>query len=94
MAQTKAKKKTATKTTKKRTKKTADEKINAQNDEWVQAISQATNKPRPYSIRETYDLNDLIDHGSFGAGIVTQIIDEYKIEVLFQQGTKVLVHSR
>jgi hypothetical protein len=49
---------------------------------------------RTYSIKETYAPGDVLNHPSFGVGVTTAIKDATKIEVLFENGTKVLVHGR
>ena len=47
-----------------------------------------------YSTKDSYALGDLVQHPSFGFGVATAIKDVTKIEVLFESGTKVLVHGR
>lgn len=42
----------------------------------------------------TFDGGDVLSHPSFGVGVVTRVLGDGKIEVLFQAGTKVLVHAR
>ena len=45
----------------------------------------------PYTFEGTYKENELIDHKKFGCGLVMRIMGEGKMEVLFKDGTKVLV---
>ena len=47
-----------------------------------------------YSSKETYLLGDVMQHPNFGIGVATAIKDRTKIEVLFEAGSKVLVHGR
>jgi len=47
-----------------------------------------------YSSKDEYLLGDLIEHPNFGIGIATDIKNEGKMEVLFEGGSKVLIHSR
>jgi hypothetical protein len=47
-----------------------------------------------YSSKDEYLLGDLIEHPNFGIGIATDIKNEAKMEVLFEGGSKVLIHSR
>lgn len=49
---------------------------------------------RPYSTSERFKVSDLISHGSFGLGAVTAERDNVKIDVLFADGMRVLVHGR
>ncbi|SDZ78319.1 hypothetical protein SAMN05660420_00285 [Desulfuromusa kysingii] len=47
-------------------------------------------KAKPYSMTETYKLNNLIDHPSFGLGIVQRVIGSQKVEILFADGRKTM----
>jgi hypothetical protein len=49
---------------------------------------------RPYSGTERFAPRDLIKHASFGLGVVTALKDVNKIEVLFPDGAKTLIHRR
>lgn len=48
--------------------------------------------PRPYSPRESFAEGDWVEHGKFGAGRVVQVRDG-KIEVKFNDGTRLLIHA-
>lgn len=50
--------------------------------------------PRNYSPKEKYQSGDVLQHPTFGVGVTTAVKDESKIEVLFEGGSKVLVHGR
>lgn len=64
-------------------------------DKWMQALSGRDLKAaRPYSMKSTFDAGDLIQHSSFGAGLVSRLVAPNKIEVVFEEGTKVLVVGR
>ena len=52
-------------------------------------ISQA----RKYSPRETFKIDDVVDHPTFGLGLVRAVRGD-KIEVGFKQEDKVLVHGK
>lgn len=54
----------------------------------------ATAKKIPYTFSGFFKENDLIDHNTFGLGFVTRLLTEDKIQVLFQDGEKVLVARR
>lgn len=47
-----------------------------------------------YKISQEMHDDDVIDHKTFGIGLVTRVLADRKIEVSFQSGTKVLVHNR
>jgi|SRR5215831_2038655 hypothetical protein len=50
--------------------------------------------PKNYSPKEKYESGDVLEHPIFGVGVTTAVKDESKIEVLFEGGSKVLVHGR
>lgn len=45
----------------------------------------------PYSMTGIFKHNDLIDHSTFGLGVITKIIKPNKIEVMFPEGGKLLI---
>ncbi|MEW5853218.1 MAG: hypothetical protein AB2A00_30840 [Myxococcota bacterium] len=47
-----------------------------------------------YSVKTTYALETVIDHPTFGLGLVTSVKGPDKVEVLFRDGPKVLVHGK
>lgn len=49
---------------------------------------------RRYSPRETYGVNQVLDHAQFGRGFVSALRDGGKLEVTFRGGVKTLVHGR
>jgi len=49
---------------------------------------------KAYSFKDTYAPGDVLEHPSFGRGVATAIKDGNKVEVLFESGSKVLIHSR
>jgi hypothetical protein len=49
---------------------------------------------KSYSPKDKYELGDIMAHPSFGLGVATAIKDHTKIEVLFDDGPRVLVHGR
>ena len=60
---------------------------------WEQEMCNTHKKSRPYSIRETFQIGDVIDHKKFGPGIVQNFTDG-NIEVLFRFEIKTLVHGK
>jgi len=49
---------------------------------------------KAYSPKDTYRAGDVLQHPMFGVGVTTAVKDVSKIEVLFEAGTKTLVHGR
>ena len=47
-----------------------------------------------YKISQEFSEEDVLDHAVFGLGVVVRTLSDKKIEVVFQMGTKVLVHAR
>jgi len=59
-----------------------------------QALVKDGAKVITYSAAEKYQQGDVVQHATFGRGAVTAIKDGSKIEVLFETGTKTLIHGR
>ena len=57
-------------------------------------LKKNTGTAKTYSIKDRYAPGDVVDHPSFGCGVATAVKDGTKIEVLFEGGSKVLVHGR
>ena len=53
-----------------------------------------TSEAKNYSPKDRYQPGDVLEHPSFGRGVATAIKDGTKIEVLFEGGSKLLVHGR
>jgi hypothetical protein len=51
-------------------------------------------QPRAYSMQSIFVQDEIIDHSTFGVGLVTDIRAEGKMEVLFKDGPKLLVCDR
>jgi hypothetical protein len=51
-------------------------------------------KPIPYRFTRKLNQDDVIQHKSFGIGLVTRVVSDKKVEVLFEDSTKLLVHGR
>ncbi len=50
-------------------------------------------KAKKYSPRETFAVDDVVDHPTFGLGLVRAVRDG-KVEVAFKQEDKILVHGK
>lgn len=51
-------------------------------------------KPIPYKVTRKFNSEDVIQHKVFGVGLVTRVISDKKMEVLFEESTRLLVHGR
>jgi len=49
---------------------------------------------KAYSPSDQYEAGDVLEHPKFGRGVTTAVKDATKIEVLFEGGSKTLVHGR
>jgi len=49
---------------------------------------------RRYSPRTRYQLDDVVEHPTFGLGWVSAVRDAGKVEVTFRSDVKVLVHGK
>ncbi len=62
----------------------------AETEEW-QELSRGHSGPhRVYEMDGAFKQGDLLQHHSFGVGVVTSLVKPNKMEVLFQDGRKVL----
>ncbi len=66
---------------------------------WEDAMARATEPDlgncRPYSIRDTYELGDVVHHPTFDVGFVVELLPDNKVDVVFRQtGSRILVHNR
>ena len=53
-------------------------------------LSQAVN----YRVSSTFHQGDIINHHSFGIGVVTRLLSDAKVQVAFPSAERVLVHDR
>lgn len=53
-----------------------------------------TAEAKPYAISAAFEADQLLDHPMFGIGVVREALPGDKIEVLFEDGAKLLVHCR
>jgi hypothetical protein len=51
-------------------------------------------KARRYSPRDTFSVDEVVDHPTFGRGFVSALRDAGKIEITFRSDVKILIHGR
>lgn len=61
---------------------------------WTKALNRSTAGAKAYTIKGSFQMGDLIDHPTFGQGVVEKLIDDNKIEVLFQDDIRTLMHKK
>ncbi len=62
--------------------------------EWIVALNKSALARKPYSMDQTYALGEVVDHPSFGYGIINECIEPDKIRVLFRDGVRLLRTAR
>ena len=48
---------------------------------------------QPYALASVFEANDFIEHKTFGTGKVLRTLAGNKVEVMFKEGSKILVHG-
>jgi len=73
------------------TRQTRKEPGNAARQEWA-ALQQAHHGERAvlYDMKASYKLGELVNHSKFGLGIVKRLDGPNKVEILFEEGLKLL----
>lgn len=80
------------KTTKKKTTRT---RRKAPETIWQEALAEKDmSAAKAYSMAGQFQQDDIIDHTQFGYGLVKEVRAEGKMEVVFKEGTKLLVCDR
>ena len=91
----KTEKKTSGKSTTTRKKTTRTRKTKDMTAKWEETLAQhEVETPKNYAMHGEFAQHDVITHRKFGRGIVTEVREEGKMEVLFKEGTKVLVFGQ
>jgi hypothetical protein len=62
---------------------------------WGKVMNLVTSQKKiPYTFSGDFKVNDLIDHATFGLGVVTHLLAGDKIQVIFKDGEKILIARR
>jgi hypothetical protein len=62
---------------------------------WEEKVAKLSAKvPRRYAVNERFEASDLVEHPTFGLGIVESVRKDGKIVVLFRDGEKTLIHGK
>lgn len=82
------------KTTSKKAKGKSRATKQSNSDMWLEAVNNTQAKSQPYSIKDKFEAEDIIDHPKFGPGVVKKLIDANKVEVIFRHEVKTLLHNK
>jgi len=78
-------------TVKKPAVRQAVQRKDAERKEWKELQpSMNSTKAKIYSMTATYKLKSVINHPVFGLGIVQRVVGAQKVEILFEDGTKMM----
>lgn len=86
-----AKSKTAGATRRVTDKAAAKKKVSADQEQWEQDVrGRNPDAAIDYQMDGTFEVDDLVKHPNFGVGLVVAVFKPNKMEVLFEQGRKML----
>ena len=72
-------------------KKTSTKSVAA---EWAELMStKDASTAKAYSVKNEYVVGDIVKHPVFGNGIVRKIVFPNKMEIIFEEDVKLLIHS-
>jgi hypothetical protein len=79
---------------KKPVRKKRAKKIVAPDVLWEKALESAQDLPSSvYTLDGSFESGEKIDHKNFGLGLVTKLIHPNKMEVIFKEGTKIMIRG-
>jgi hypothetical protein len=62
---------------------------------WEEAIVELSERQAtPYSPKERYTEGQVVEHPRFGVGYVSELLSDTKMEAIFADGRRILVHNR
>lgn len=62
-------------------------------DIWADKVKHSTEASIKYSPKTNFEIGQLVDHPTYGTGVVERKIDNNKVEVLFEKTLKTLMHN-
>jgi len=78
---------------KKKTTKSVGARAAASVAKWNELREQSSEKPKPYSMKNVFEVGSVVEHPKFGLGFVVQISTQ-AMQVIFEDGERSLVHNR
>ncbi|MEO6776574.1 MAG: hypothetical protein ABI467_26765 [Kofleriaceae bacterium] len=61
---------------------------------WNKLVGESPDGAIDYTVNRAFTADELLVHPKLGTGVVTRVVDANKIEVLFREGLRTLVHGR
>ena len=65
---------------------------------WEDALARASEldlaNTRPYSVRDTYEEGDVVLHPKFDIGFVSELLPDNKVEILFRDQARTMLHGQ
>jgi hypothetical protein len=61
---------------------------------WSETMNKINKPTKEYSIKGIFEVGDIVAHPNFGPGVVEKVIDSSKIEVLFRDDYRILIHRK
>jgi hypothetical protein len=65
---------------------------------WEDALARASEgdlaNTRPYSVRDTYEEGDVVLHPKFDVGFVSELLPDNKVEILFRDQPRTMLHGQ
>jgi hypothetical protein len=78
----------------KKKRKTAAKKVDPIEKQWKKAMAAAAGEAKAYSMSEQFKIGDVIQHSTFGPGVVEKLMDTNKIQTVFEKDLKILIHNQ
>ena len=79
---------------KKTVRKKRTKKIVAPDVLWEKAMKSVQDLPSNlYTLDGSFESGEKIDHKTFGLGLITKLIQPNKMEVIFKEGTKIMIRG-
>ncbi len=75
------------------TRTKAADKVVSVEVEWMKQINASTKPMKPYAPTGAFSAGDKLSHPTFGEGIVQKLIYPNKMEIIFRNDLKILVHA-
>ena len=76
------------------TKRAPKKKSASPEEIWNKAVAEAKGITMPYEMTGEFSEGNIIDHATFGKGVVEELVDHNKIKVIFEEGAKILIQKR
>lgn len=79
---------------KKKTRVSTKKPTISNEEKWRDAQTKTKSSAKPYKMTSNYSMDDVIEHPSFGRGVVLEVVGADKIKVIFEASEKLLICNR